>query len=120
MTTRLAEHLYQNGLTPRQIDVVGLMLCGLRHNEIADTLSIAPKTVKYHATMIYRCLHVKCKTDLIFKLSDFMVLEKPLTVQFNNDIQVVDVVIVPDEVLPAGVNFGQFEKEKLGNVHNRA
>jgi DNA-binding CsgD family transcriptional regulator/tetratricopeptide (TPR) repeat protein len=46
-------------LTHRQLDVVRLLAAGLSNKEIAQQLSVAPKTVMHHTTTIYRKLGVR-------------------------------------------------------------
>lgn len=45
-------------LTPRQMQLLGLLSRGLRNREIADQLSISEKTVKAHLTALFRKLGV--------------------------------------------------------------
>jgi predicted ATPase/DNA-binding CsgD family transcriptional regulator len=46
-------------LTDRQLDVVRLLAAGLSNKEIAQRLSVTPKTVMHHTTTIYRKLGVR-------------------------------------------------------------
>ena len=55
-------------LTPREIEVLGLLSKGLLYKEIAQQLSIAIGTVKRHLHMIYEKLHVQNKTEAFNKV----------------------------------------------------
>jgi DNA-binding NarL/FixJ family response regulator len=48
VATRLAEHLSDEALTPREIDVLQHVAGGNRNRDIADRLSISEETVKVH------------------------------------------------------------------------
>ena len=52
-------------LTPRQRDVLALLVWGLTRRAIADTLGISPWTVKNHQTEIYRALRVRNRTGAV-------------------------------------------------------
>ncbi|MGA8224339.1 MAG: helix-turn-helix transcriptional regulator [Candidatus Acidiferrales bacterium] len=51
MDDRLAEKTIR--LTPRERDIVGLLLLGCDHTEIGKNLNIAPRTVKAHFSRLY-------------------------------------------------------------------
>lgn len=55
-------------LTRRELEVMDLLTCGLRSQEIADTLSISVETVKVHIQHIYRKLGVKNRVEMILSL----------------------------------------------------
>lgn len=55
-------------LTRREVEVMDLLTCGLRSQEIADTLSISVETVKVHIQHIYRKLGVKNRVEMILSL----------------------------------------------------
>jgi DNA-binding NarL/FixJ family response regulator len=48
VAVRLAEHLGDEDLTPRELDVLRLIRDGFRNKQIADHLSIAEGTVNFH------------------------------------------------------------------------
>ena len=48
VAVRLAEHLGDEDLTPRELDVLRLIRDGFRNKQIADQLSIAEGTVNFH------------------------------------------------------------------------
>jgi len=48
VAARLAEHLGDEDLTPRELDVLRLIRDGFRNKQIADQLSIAEGTVNFH------------------------------------------------------------------------
>ncbi len=52
-------------LTPREMEVVLLVVEGLSNREIAEKLCIVEKTVENHLTSVYDKLHVKSRTQLI-------------------------------------------------------
>lgn len=70
---RLVEHMRPKApgeglvLSDRERDVLALLAEGLLYKEIADKLSIAPKTVKNHIHAIYEKLHVANRTEAVNK-----------------------------------------------------
>lgn len=58
-------------LTPRQRDVLDLVVEGLSNKLIADRLNIAEKTVKQHITTIFRVYGVSNRTQLALKAKEF-------------------------------------------------
>ena len=48
VAARLAEHLGEEHLTPRELDVLRLVQNGHRNKQIADELSISERTVNFH------------------------------------------------------------------------
>ncbi|MEW6353769.1 MAG: response regulator transcription factor [Pseudomonadota bacterium] len=55
-------------LTRREMEVMDLMTCGLRSQEIAETLNISIETVKVHIQHIYRKLGVKNRVEMILSM----------------------------------------------------
>lgn len=55
----------QDGLTDREQDVLAHVAEGASNSEIADTLSISPKTVARHRENIMRKLNLHSRTDLV-------------------------------------------------------
>jgi len=52
-----------HGLTNRELEVLGLVAQGKSNDEIARTLFVTTKTVKYHLTSIFQKLGVKNRTE---------------------------------------------------------
>jgi DNA-binding NarL/FixJ family response regulator len=53
------------GITPRQAEVLQLVLEGLSNKEIGHTLGLAEQTVKAHVTEILRALDVRTRTQAV-------------------------------------------------------
>jgi RNA polymerase sigma factor (sigma-70 family) len=53
------------GLSPRELEVLHLLVEGKTNQEIADTLCISDKTVKIHVNKIYKKLKVKSRSQAI-------------------------------------------------------
>lgn len=56
------------GLTPREQEILSLLLEGLTNREIGEQLGIAEKTVKGHASSVYSKLGIKDRKDLLLLL----------------------------------------------------
>ena len=52
-------------LTPREVEVLGLVAAGLRNQEIAEQLVISQATVKRHISNIYGKLGVSHRTQAV-------------------------------------------------------
>ena len=50
-------------LTPREMDVIQLLAEGLSNKQIAQRLSISPRTVNFHLDNVYSKLHVTSRTE---------------------------------------------------------
>ena len=50
-------------LTPREVQVVGLLASGASNKDIARALGLRPKTVMHHSVAIYRKLGVRGRTE---------------------------------------------------------
>lgn len=59
----LLKHEYQ--LTNREVQIMGCIYRGMKNDEIAELLSIAPNTVKKHITNLYSKLELNGRVDLI-------------------------------------------------------
>lgn len=57
------------GLTPRQIEVLDLMVQGLSNKVIADRLGLSEATIKSHVAATLRALNVKNRTQAVFVLA---------------------------------------------------
>lgn len=55
----------QYGLTDRELELLAHLADGATNNEIADTLSISPKTVARHRENIMRKLNLRNRTELV-------------------------------------------------------
>ncbi len=51
------------GLTDREVTILGALARGLSNDQIAKEFWVAPQTVKFHLTNIYRKLEVKNRTE---------------------------------------------------------
>lgn len=60
--------LLQNRLTPKELDVVYLILNGLTNDAIASKLDISTRTVKAHITSIFSKLHINDRLSLVLLL----------------------------------------------------
>jgi two-component system NarL family response regulator len=57
--------LNQSALSPRELDILRLIVKGLATQEIADALSITRGTAKWHINIILRRLNVKDRTQAV-------------------------------------------------------
>ncbi len=62
---RLAERLPRSQLSPRELDVLRLVVLGKRNKEIASTLDISEGTVKVHVSNILSKLSVTDRTEAV-------------------------------------------------------
>jgi two-component system NarL family response regulator len=65
VAARLAERLPRSQLSPRELDVLGLVVQGKRNKEIATTLDISEGTVKVHVSNILSKLAVADRTEAV-------------------------------------------------------
>src|SRR5260370_41670144 len=65
LAQKLAEHLADEAISPRELDVLSLMAAGKRNKEIASELSIAEDTVKMHVRNILSKLQVNDRTEAV-------------------------------------------------------
>lgn len=65
VASRLAGRLPRSQLSPRELDVLRLMVVGKRNREIADALSISEGTVKIHVSNILLKLGVSDRTEAV-------------------------------------------------------
>jgi two-component system, NarL family, response regulator len=59
----MAERAYQSDLSPRESDVIGLVVDGLSNKAIAARLGLTEATVKTHVTHIFEKLGVEDRTQ---------------------------------------------------------
>lgn len=57
--------LRQSGLSEREVEVVGLLLLGLKNAEIAERLGISGYTVKDHLKHIFHKLNLRSRSELV-------------------------------------------------------
>jgi DNA-binding NarL/FixJ family response regulator len=62
---KLAEHMAEDSISPRELEVLALMAGGKRNKEIAGELSIAEDTVKMHVRNILSKLQVSDRTEAV-------------------------------------------------------
>ena len=63
-----AKELIENRLSPKEVEVVYLILDGLTNDAIASKLDITPRTVKAHVSSIFSKLHVSDRVSLVLLL----------------------------------------------------
>ena len=54
-------------LSPREQEILDLLVKGLVLKEVADQLGIGLETVRTHVTHIYQKLHVRSRTEAVVK-----------------------------------------------------
>jgi DNA-binding CsgD family transcriptional regulator len=52
-------------LTPREIEVLGMLAEGLGNKSVARRLSISEHTVKFHVSSIFTKLNAKSRTEAV-------------------------------------------------------
>jgi DNA-binding NarL/FixJ family response regulator len=62
---KLAEHMADEPISPRELEVLSLMAAGRRNKEIGSELSIAEDTVKMHVRNILSKLQVNDRTEAV-------------------------------------------------------
>jgi DNA-binding NarL/FixJ family response regulator len=66
------------GLTERELTILGALARGLSNDEIAKEFWVAPQTVKFHLTNIYRKLGVKNRTEATRLAYQHGLVESPI------------------------------------------
>jgi DNA-binding NarL/FixJ family response regulator len=62
-----ANHAETNQLSPRELEILGLVAKGLSNKEVSNALNISAGTVRIHLGHIYEKLHVRCRTEAAAK-----------------------------------------------------
>jgi DNA-binding CsgD family transcriptional regulator len=62
---RPATRANPHGLTPRQLEILGLLAEGLRNAEIAERLSTTPKTIEHHVSAVLAKLNVRSRAEAV-------------------------------------------------------
>jgi DNA-binding NarL/FixJ family response regulator len=57
-------------LSPREVEILGLVAQGFRNADVAKRLFISPKTVKTHLQHIYAKLDVNSRTEAAVKAKE--------------------------------------------------
>ncbi len=65
MAARLAEHLGDDDLTARELDVLQLIRDGHRNKQIADELAISENTVNFHIKNLVGKLQANDRTHAV-------------------------------------------------------
>ena len=66
------------GLTEREVTILGALARGLSNDQIAKEFWVAPQTVKFHLTNIYRKLGVKNRTEATRLAYQHGLVESPI------------------------------------------
>ena len=77
-STRSARGAKSLGLTERELTILGALARGLSNDEIAKEFWVAPQTVKFHLTNIYRKLGVKNRTEATRLAYQHGLVESPI------------------------------------------
>ena len=62
-----AERNATNQLSPRELEILGLVAKGFSNKEVSSALNISAGTVRIHLGHIYEKLHVRCRTEAAAK-----------------------------------------------------
>lgn len=57
--------LNQFGITPRELEILGLIASGLSNREIADRICVSENTVKTHSSRLFGKLGAKRRTQAV-------------------------------------------------------
>jgi len=60
-----AARLAQLGITPRELEILGLIAAGLSNREIADRLFVSENTVKTHSSRVFDKLGARRRTQAV-------------------------------------------------------
>jgi DNA-binding NarL/FixJ family response regulator len=59
------ERLRELGITPRELEILGLIAAGLSNREIAERLFVSENTVKTHSSRLFEKLGAKRRTQAV-------------------------------------------------------
>jgi DNA-binding NarL/FixJ family response regulator len=62
---RRARAPHQAGLTEREVDVLRLIVAGLRNADVAAQLSVSTRTVDHHVSAILKKLGVRSRSEAV-------------------------------------------------------
>ena len=65
MAAKLAEHIGEDTLSAREVEVLVLVAAGNRNRDIGDQLYIAEETVKVHLRHIFEKVGAKDRTEAV-------------------------------------------------------
>jgi DNA-binding NarL/FixJ family response regulator len=65
LAAKLAEHIGEDTLSAREVEVLALVAAGNRNRDIGEQLCIAEETVKVHLRHIYEKVGAKDRTEAI-------------------------------------------------------
>lgn len=57
--------LHELGITPRELEILGLIARGLSNREIAEALFVSENTVKTHSSRLFEKLNAKRRTQAV-------------------------------------------------------
>lgn len=60
-----AARVEQLGITPRELEILGLIAAGLSNREIAETLFVSENTVKTHSSRLFDKLNARRRTQAV-------------------------------------------------------
>jgi DNA-binding CsgD family transcriptional regulator len=63
--TRDEQRLTELGITPRELEILGLMADGLSNREIADRLFVSENTIKTHSSRLFDKLGARRRTQAV-------------------------------------------------------
>ena len=66
-----------NLLTPRELEILSLLINGLSNQELADKLFVQEKTIKFHTSNLYKKFNVKSRSRLLSLFIDDHVKYNP-------------------------------------------
>lgn len=62
------------GLTPREVEVLGLLAAGQANKEIARALGVSPNTVKTHLARLYEKLAASSRTAAVARARELQII----------------------------------------------